>query len=880
MAAIPRKSLFGKLNTLTYKALEGALAYAQLRNNTTVEVSHWIHQIAQAPDSDYKRMLASARLEEGKITQDVIAALNRLPRGTTSITDFSPYVTELVQQAWLYATLSCNETRIRSGHLMLALATTSQLQVVLRDLSPILDQARGQWDQERFKELVAGSPEAEMPSADGLSYQAVPTSEPQATGQATSAESALAKFSVDLTQRARAGEMDPVVGRDAEIRQVVDILMRRRQNNPILTGEPGVGKTALVEGFAIRVASGDVPPPLKNVAVKALDLGLLQAGASVKGEFENRLRQVIDEVQRSLTPIILFIDEAHTLIGAGGTAGQNDAANLLKPALARGTLRTIAATTWSEYKQYFEKDPALTRRFQVVKVGEPDVGRCVLMIRGMVGALEKHHKVPVLDEALQAATHLSHRYIPARQLPDKAVSLLDTACGRVALSQHAVPALLEQTRRRIEALENEMKVLTREESAGASHAARQSEIASLLTSLKEEESALAARFQAQKSLVEEVHSLRTSLTTAKPEEHSSLRSKLSDARRRLTDTQGPEPLVFDQVDSQAVASVVAEWTGIPVGKMVKSEVQGILKLAEALETRVIGQRHALDAIADRVRVAKASLENPTKPVGVFMLAGPSGVGKTETAKALADAIYGGTDALITINMSEFQEPHKVATLMGSPPGYVGYGKGGVLTEAVRRRPYSVVLLDEIEKAHADVHEVFFQVFDKGQMKDSEGLEIDFKNTIILLTTNVGSDLAINMCKDPSLLPTPDALADALRPALRKTFPDALLGRLVVVPYYPISDTMLRTIIGMQLAKVASRLRGTYKASFEYDDAVVSLILDRCREVESGARVVDSLITRTMLPTLSRELLERTMEGNTVERVAVSSDGAEFKYTIT
>ena len=577
-------------------------------------------------------------------------------------------------------------------------------------------------------------------------------------------QEALGRFSVDLTEKARKGEIDPILGRDEEIRQIVDILMRRRQNNPILTGEAGVGKTAVVEGFAQRIAAGDVPPALKEVSLRTLDLGLLQAGASMKGEFENRLRQVIDEVQASPKPIILFIDEAHTLIGAGGAAGQGDAANLLKPALARGTLRTIAATTWAEYKKYFEKDPALTRRFQVIKVDEPSEDKAVLMIRGLAPVLEKHHKVDLLDEALEAAARLSHRYIPSRQLPDKAVSLIDTACARVAISQHATPPALEDCQHSISALESELAIIERESAIGIDHKQRKTGIEANLASGKDRLAKLEAAYKKEKEVVDEILELRRKLRPdgaavtatngeAKPEEvkaeeRETLLAKLRELEKELTAIQGEDPLIHPSVDEQAVASVVADWTGIPVGRMVKNEIQAVLTLADSLEKRVIGQRHGLEAIAKRIQTSRAGLDNPGKPIGVFLLAGPSGVGKTETALALSETLYGGESNIITINMSEFQEAHTVSTLKGAPPGYVGYGEGGILTEAVRRRPYSVVLLDEVEKAHPDVHEIFFQVFDKGMMEDGEGRLIDFKNTIILLTTNVGSDLIMNMCKEP------------------------------------------------------------------------------------------------------------------------------------
>ena len=709
--------------------------------------------------------------------------------------------------------------------------------------------------------------------------------------------------------------MDPVTGRDEEIRQIVDILMRRRQNNPILTGEAGVGKTAVVEGFARRLASGDVPPQLKDVSLHVLDIGLMQAGASMKGEFENRLRSVIDEVQASPKPIILFIDEAHTLIGAGGAAGTGDAANLLKPALARGKLRTIAATTWAEYKKHIEKDPALTRRFQVVQVGEPSEEKAVLMLRGVASILEKHHRVALLDEAIVAAVRLSHRYIPARQLPDKAVSLLDTACARVAVSQHATPPELEDCQRRLDGLQVEREIIGREEAIGIDVEDRRKRV---VRALDEEQTRLAMlqkRHEEEKTVVDRILDIRARLraqpaegkvaaaamqgegeqapaapaaaapettptaaeATLTPAEREALLSELAGLQARLDELQGDSPLILPTVDEAAVASVVQDWTGVPVGRMVKNEVESVLRLADTLNQRVIGQKHALDMIARRIQTSRARLDNPNKPIGVFMLCGTSGVGKTETALALAESLYGGEQNLITINMSEFQEAHTVSTLKGAPPGYVGYGEGGVLTEAVRRRPYSVVLLDEVEKAHPDVHELFFQVFDKGWMEDGEGRGIDFKNTIILLTSNVGSELIAQVCRDPQRIPEPEAIAKALREPLLQVFPAALLGRLVVVPYYPLSDEMMGNIVRLQLGRIGKRVADNHGIPFEYGDDVVELVVSRCTEAESGGRVVDAILTNTVLPRISREYLQRLTAGQALKAVRLSVQDGDFAY---
>lgn len=875
MGEIRRTSLFGKLNSLTYKAVESAATFCKMRGNPYIELVHWLNQLLQFPDSDVHRIARAFGVDFSRLAADLTATLDRLPRGATSISDLSPHLEEAVERGWVYASLLFNQQRVRSGHLIVGILKTPGLSHVLTAISREFGKIRVDNLADDFEGITAGSPEASL--AEAAPIPEAGESAPAVLGK----QEALAKYSVDLTGKARKGEIDPVLGRDEEIRQIIDILMRRRQNNPILTGEAGVGKTAVVEGFALRIAQGDVPPPMKNVIVRMLDLGLLQAGAGVKGEFENRLKQVIEEVQASPQPIILFIDEAHTLIGAGGSAGQGDAANLLKPALARGTLRTIAATTWAEYKKYFEKDPALTRRFQVIKIEEPSEDSAVVMIRGLAPVLEKHHKVRVLDEALEAAARLSHRYIPSRQLPDKAVSLIDTACARVAISLHATPAEVEDTRRVIAALETEEGILEREAKTGLDHTERKAEIAESLAEKRQLLTKLEARWKQERDAVDKILGLRAKLhEPQESDDPATILQELKTIENELSGIQGERPLILSSVDEQAVASVVADWTGIPVGRMVKNEIQAVLSLADSLEKRVIGQRHSLEAIAKRLQTSRAGLINPSKPIGVFLLAGPSGVGKTETALALAESLYGGESNMIVINMSEFQEAHTVSTLKGAPPGYVGYGEGGVLTEAVRRRPYSVVLLDEVEKAHPDVHEIFFQVFDKGMMEDGEGRVIDFKNTIILLTTNVGSDLIMNLCKDPELRPDPEGIAKALRGPLLKTFPAALLGRLVVIPYYPLSDEVLRSIIRLQLDRIESRLRETHGIPLTYDDKVVDLVASRCTELESGGRMVDAILTQTLLPEISREFLTRLMEGATVTAVSVSAAEDQFVYSFS
>jgi type VI secretion system protein VasG len=702
-----------------------------------------------------------------------------------------------------------------------------------------------------------------------------------AVGGAGSGEggTALEKFSVDLTAKARSGEIDKIIGRDAEIRQVIDILLRRRQNNPILTGEAGVGKSAIAEGFARRIADGDVPPVLRDVTLRSLDIGLLQAGASVKGEFEKRLRQVIDEVEASPTPIILFIDEAHTLVGAGGAAGTGDAANLLKPALARGKLRTIAATTWAEYRQYIEKDPALTRRFQTVAVLEPETEKAINMLRSVADVMVKHHKVIVLDEALDAAVKLSQRYIPARQLPDKAVSLLDTAAARVSVSQHGRPAAVEDRARRVELLDVEREIVQREANSGLGDPKRVAEVDALLEEAHAALALVTTKWDLERGAVEAVIAARAARAeaTERGESGDDETATIKAAMAALEAAQADTPMVFAQVDANAVAAVVGDWTGVPVGRMVKDEIAGVLSIADNLKKRVIGQDHAMEAIAKRMQTSRAKLDNPNKPVGVFMLCGPSGVGKTETAHALAELLYAGDESMIVINMSEFQEAHTVSTLKGAPAGYVGYGQGGVLTEAVRRRPYSIVLLDEVEKAHPDVHEMFFQVFDKGYMDDSEGRHIDFKNCLILLTSNAGTDLITEMAADPETAPEPEALATALRPDLLKVFPPALLGRLIVLPYFPLSPDMLGGIVKLQLGRIKKRIKENHKIAINFDQSVIDHVVSRCTELASGGRMIDNVLTNSMLPTLSIELLGRMAEGKTVTAIEVKDVGGELVY---
>ena len=901
MSDISRATLFGKLNPLAYKAIEGATTFCKLRGNPYVELAHWLHQILQHPNSDLHAIIKHFALDPARVAKDLTESLDRLPRGASSITDLSAHIEDAVERGWVYGTLKFGKSQVRTGFLIVGILKTKALAHVLYGISAEFKKFKVDELVDHFADITAHSPEEQLGANDGQTLTAASADGSSDGGLAPAAlgkQQALAQFTVDLTERAEQGKIDPIVGRDEEIRQIVDILMRRRQNNPILTGEAGVGKTAVVEGLALRIAAGDVPPPLQDVRLRMLDVGLLQAGASMKGEFENRLRQVIQEVQASEKPIILFIDEAHTLVGAGGAAGTGDAANLLKPALARGELRTVAATTWAEYKKHIEKDPALTRRFQTVQINEPSEEKAIQMMRGLASTLEAHHRVQLLDEAIEAAVRLSHRYIPARQLPDKAVSLLDTTCARVSISQHAVPAEVDDSRKRIAALQTELEIIQREQAVGVETAQRAATNAAALEAEQTRLHELEQRWQDEKALVDEMLQLRarlraeTGVVDTLPDDAASsdtnhqqddpevLRAALRQLQAQLARLQGERPLILPSVDQQAVGSVVQDWTGIPVGRMVKNELETVLHLADNLEKRIIGQRHALDTIARRIQTSRAGMDNPQKPIGVFMLAGSSGVGKTETALALAEMLYGGEQNVITINMSEFQEAHTVSTLKGAPPGYVGYGEGGVLTEAVRRRPYSVVLLDEVEKAHPDVHELFFQVFDKGWMEDGEGRKIDFKNTLILLTTNVGTELIMNLCADPELMPSSDAIAAALRDPLLKVFPPALLGRLVVIPYYPLSDEMIGAIARLQLGRIQKRVQSHHGVPLSYNDEVVRLISSRCTELDSGGRMIDAILTNTLLPAISQEFLKRMIDGQPIHGVHISVSGQEFSYTFS
>src|SRR5664280_1531619 len=882
------RSIVAKLNDTMRGTLDGAAGLCVARTHYDVEIEHFLTKLLDAGGTDFAGIVQHFGVDKARLAGELSRSLDKLKTGNARTPAFSPSLYRMLREAWTTGSLEFGAGQVRSGAAILALVADDELSRLVLGVSKEFGKIEPEALRKILPAILADSREA---TADA---EATPASAGGAAGGAKAGGKTqnLDQYTVNLTENACQGKTDTVLGRDFEIRQMVDILTRRRQNNPILTGEAGVGKTAVVEGFAQRIVAGDVPPSLRNVTVRTLDLALLQAGAGVKGEFENRLKGLVEEVKSSPTPIILFIDEAHTMIGAGGAAGQNDAANILKPALARGELRTIAATTWSEYKKYFEKDPALARRFQVVKVEEPTEAKCQVMLRGLVPVLEKHHDVRILDEGLVAAVKFSHRYLPDRQLPDKAVSVLDTACARLKLGQNATPPAIEDIHRQIDDCTVRTRILERESALGADHAEGLAALAKHQAALEASLAELNGRWEKERDLVGKIREVRGKLETAAgtpagaataaaaegapaaspvaaATDPDALRLQLAGLNAELEALQGETPLMRICVDSQIVGEVVAAWTGIPIGKMLRDEMQTVLPLERHLGRRVIGQDHALDMLSERIRTSKAGLEDPGKPIGVFLLVGPSGVGKTETALVLADLLYGGERNMITINMSEFQEAHTVSTLKGSPPGYVGYGEGGVLTEAVRRRPYSVVLLDEVEKAHPDVLELFFQVFDKGMMEDGEGRQIDFKNTIIILTSNACTDSMMKMCADPETTPDPENLVKALKPELNKIFKPAFLGRMLIVPYYPIRDEALQKIIHLKLNRIKNRLYENHRVTLSYDDTLVKEVAHRCTEVESGARNVDNILTNTLLPEMSRQLLGRMAEGEKLERIAVS-----------
>jgi type VI secretion system protein VasG len=884
------KAIVGRLNDTMRATLEGAAGLCLARTHYDVEIEHVLTKLLETGGTDFAGIMQHFDVDKTRLSGELARSLDKLKSGNARTPAFSPSLLRMLREAWTVGSLEFGAGQVRSGTAILALVSDDELSRLIHDVSKEFRKI----EPEALRKVLPAILEDSRESA--AAADEVPASGAASPGAAKAGGKTpnLDQYTVNLTENARQGKTDTVLGRDSEIRQMVDILTRRRQNNPILTGEAGVGKTAVVEGFAQRIVAGDVPPSLRNVTVRSLDLTLLQAGAGIKGEFENRLKSLVEEVKSSPTPIILFIDEAHTMIGAGGTAGQNDAANILKPALARGELRTIAATTWSEYKKYFEKDPALARRFQVVKVEEPTEAKCQVMLRGLVPVLEKHHNVRILDEGLVAAVKFSHRYLADRQLPDKAVSVLDTACARLSLGQNSTPPAIEAAIRQIDDCVVQTRILERESALGADHAEGLAALAKLKAAEEGRLAELQERWQKERDLVGKIREVRGKLevaagapaaanegaavavqTAVDPE---ALRAELAGLNASLEQLQGESPLMRVCVDGQIVGEVVSAWTGIPIGKMLRDEMQSILSLESHLGRRVIGQDHALGMLSERIRTSKAGLEDPGKPVGVFLLVGPSGVGKTETATVLADLLYGGERNMITINMSEFQEAHTVSTLKGSPPGYVGYGEGGVLTEAVRRRPYSVVLLDEVEKAHPDVLELFFQVFDKGKMEDGEGREIDFKNTIIILTSNAATDTLMKLTADPETMPSPAGLVKAIKPELNKIFKPAFLGRLVIIPYFPVRDEALKLIVRLKLGKIQRRIQETHRIAITYDEPLIEEVAKRCTEVESGARNVDNILTNTLLPEISRRILGRLAERQKPAPIHVTIGGSgEFVY---
>jgi len=868
MSAMTLSKLVGKLNPVCRQSLETAASVCHSRSQFSVEIEHWLLALLENGSGDLDIIMASFSVQKDQLINDIRQGLEKFKTGNSAAPSLSPHIVSLLRQTWLNTSIEFNDNETRTAYLIFTLLTDDSLNsLVSRSAKQLLKidpaQLKHAWPQ-----LARQSTEHKVSSTD--------IEETQAMQSAPSKTPNLDQFTQNLTEQAELGKIDPILGRDNEIRQMIDILTSRRQNNPILTGEAGVGKTAVVEGLALKIVQKEVPTALQNVRIHVLDLALLQAGAGVKGEFENRLKALINEVKQSVKPIILFIDEAHTMIGSGGQAGQNDAANLLKPALARGELRTIAATTWAEYKKFFEKDAALTRRFQVVKIDEPSPLQAIAMMRGLLPVMEGHHKILVSDQALCAAVNLSHRYITGRQLPDKAVSLLDTACARVAMSQASTPGMVESLQRQIQQLDTQINILTREQKTGADHKKSITELTKKHKLLSKALEPLMIQWQEELSTVKKIADLVTQIQSSQTDTVAQLQ-ELTELKANLAVNK--QPMVHWQVDEQLVAEVISDWTGIPAGKMQSDEIKTILNLKETMSKRVIGQDHALDLIAKTVQTSRAQLGDEKRPIGVFLLTGPSGVGKTETALTLAEQVYGSEDNVTVINMSEFKEEHKVSLLLGSPPGYVGYGEGGVLTEAVRRKPYSVILLDEMEKAHPGVQDIFYQVFDKGMIKDGEGRDIDFKNTIIIMTSNAGTETTMGLFEDEQIAPSITGLRKALQDDLLGYFKPAFLGRLNVIPYIPLTQYMLNEITKLQLQRVAHRLAEHYQAKFTYSDDVVSQIVSMCQDAGSGARNVHNILQNTMLPDLSVKILNNMANNKKTTNVKVNVVKEEFVYKI-
>lgn len=867
MSSMTLNKLVEKLSPDCRKSLEAAVAICNSRSHFTVELEHWLLAMVEQQLDDVRLIFGSFDIDIEQVKQDLNQSLESFKTGSESSPSLSVHVTSLLRQSWLSTSIEFTDQQIRSAYVIYTLTKDDTLSSLVTRCSKLFNKIDPGQLLHAWPEIVAQSQERNHATQNATAAQA----------SMNSKTPNLEQFTVDLTAQARSGKIDPILGRDFEIRQMIDILTRRRQNNPILTGEAGVGKTAVVEGLALRIAQKDVPAVLQNVKIHSLDLALLQAGAGMKGEFENRLKSLINEVKNSADPVILFIDEAHTMIGSGGQAGQNDAANLLKPALARGELRTIAATTWAEYKKFFEKDAALTRRFQVVKVEEPTPEKAVAMLRGLVPVMERHHKVFISEQALESAVHLSHRYITARQLPDKAVALLDTACARVAMSQASTPNTIEQLVNRLSVIETQIKMLNREQKTGLDHSQQLDDLKAELISIDQQLQPLNEQFKLEKEIVSELNQALELVNTQEQEASQEMLESLKLSKEKLATFE--QNMVHWQVSEELIAQVISDWTGIPVGKMHEDEIHGILNLATHMKQRVVGQDHALDLIAKVVQTSRAQLADESRPNGIFMLAGPSGVGKTETALALAQEVYGSEENVTVINMSEFKEEHKVSLLLGSPPGYVGYGEGGILTEAVRRKPYSVVLLDEMEKAHPGVQDIFYQVFDKGTIKDGEGRDIDFKNTIIIMTSNVGTDTTMSLFEDEESKPSIKGLSKALQDDLLTAFKPAFLGRINVIPYIPLSDDILTEIAKIQLAKIIKRVEKNYNAVLTYNNDVIDYIVANCQNAGSGARNIHTILQNKVLPMLSEVLLFSMIENNEINNILLKVKDNEFELNI-
>ncbi|WP_350605616.1 type VI secretion system ATPase TssH [Pseudoalteromonas sp. MER144-MNA-CIBAN-0113] len=867
MSTMTLNKLVEKLSPDCRKSLEAAVAICNSRSHFTVELEHWLLAMIEQQLDDVRLIFGSFDIDIDQVKQDLNQSLESFKTGSDSSPSLSVHVTTLLRQSWLSTSIEFTDEQIRSAYVIYTLTKDDTLSSLVTRCSKLFNNIEPGQLLHAWPEIVAQSQERNTSTASATT-----------PANGSSKTPSLDQFTVDLTAQAKAGKIDPILGRDFEIRQMVDILTRRRQNNPILTGEAGVGKTAVVEGLALRIAQKGVPAVLQNVKLHSLDLALLQAGAGMKGEFENRLKSLINEVKNAVDPVILFIDEAHTMIGSGGQAGQNDAANLLKPALARGELRTIAATTWAEYKKFFEKDAALTRRFQVVKVEEPTPEKAVAMLRGLVPVMEKHHKVFISEQALESAVHLSHRYITARQLPDKAVALLDTACARVAMSQASTPNAIEQLMNRLSEIEAQVLMLNREQKTGLDHSEQLSALKSELVEIEQQLEPLNEQFNVEKGIVAELNQALESINTNDADSSVEVLEQLKESKLKLASYE--HNMVHWQVDEELIAQVISDWTGIPVGKMHEDEIHGILNLAEQMKQRVVGQDHALELMSKVVQTSRAQLADESRPNGIFMLAGPSGVGKTETALSLAQEVYGSEDNVTVINMSEFKEEHKVSLLLGSPPGYVGYGEGGILTEAVRRKPYSVVLLDEMEKAHPGVQDIFYQVFDKGTIKDGEGRDIDFKNTIIIMTSNVGTDTTMSLFEDEESKPSIKGLLKALQDDLLGAFKPAFLGRINVIPYIPLSDEILTQIAALQISKIIKRVKKHYDAQLTYNDDVIEHIIANCQNAGSGARNIHTILQNKVLPLLSEILLSSMVEGEKVTSISLLIKDNEFDVELT